>query len=68
MTTRERIAEYITSYTQEFGTFPSYDTIRQGCALKSKYSIYLHIKRLKAVGFLEVVTDWEGNQVLRVSR
>ena len=55
---RIKILEFIKSYIKKNGYRPSYQEIADGVGLKSKNSVYTHIKKMLDIGMLE--TDAEG--------
>ena len=62
---RIKILEFIKSYIKKNGYSPSYEEIADGVGLKSKNSVYTHIKKMLDIGMLE--TDAEDSpRALRV--
>lgn len=55
---RIKILDFIKSYIKKNGYSPSYEEIADGVRLKSKCSVYTHIKKMLDTGILE--TDAEG--------
>ena len=55
---RIKILKFIKSYIKKNGYSPSYEEIKEGVGLKSKCSVYTHIKKMLDMGMLE--TDAEG--------
>ena len=56
---RIKILEFIKSYIKKNGYSPSYEEIADGVGLKSKSSVYSHIKKMLDEGMLE--TDAEDS-------
>lgn len=62
---RVKILEFIKVYIKKYGYSPSYEEIGEGVGLKSKSSVYTHIKKMLDIGMLE--TDAEDSpRALRV--
>ena len=62
---RIKILEFIKSYIKKNGYSPSYQEIADGVGLRSKCSVYTHIKKMLDTGMLE--TDAEDSpRALRV--
>lgn len=49
---RYRVLEFIRSFVEEAGYAPTYREICKGIGLSAQATVYEHVKRLKAEGFL----------------
>lgn len=66
MNKKEEILEFIISYIQEHGYYPSYDEIGEGVGLRSKSSVNRHIHKMLETGMLETDAEWSSARALRV--
>lgn len=66
MDKKDEILEFVITYIQKHGYFPSYDEIGEGVGLKSKSSVNRHIHKMLDIGILETDAEWASARALRV--